>query len=81
MLQRIETEELRAFCDCPSRYQLLDLTGVALGSFFMMDGLRRFKKPGEQPWASIGVALGGFMVWVHSRRFVAGSELGTRWES
>lgn len=77
LLNRIETEEIRAFCECPSQFQVLDFTGTALGTFFALDGIRRFKKEGEQPWAGISIVLGGFMIYVHSRRFVRGSELGT----
>ena len=80
IFNQVQTEELRAFCDCPTKFQTLDFLGVALGSYFAIDGVRRFKDEGEQPWASVSIGLGALMIWIHSRRFVYGSELGTRFE-
>ena len=79
-VQRLQTEELRAFCECPAKFQVLDFTGSALGTYFALDGLRRFNTKGEKTFAAISIFLGGWMVWIHTRRFVFGSQLGTRFE-
>tara|TARA_Y100000296_G_C5106684_1_gene222933 strand:- start:477 stop:725 length:249 start_codon:yes stop_codon:yes gene_type:complete len=80
MLQILELEEIRANCNCPARFHLGDFLGVGLATFFTVDALRRWHRPGEKVWAASSIFLASWMVWIHSRRFVYGSELGIQWE-
>ena len=80
MLNQLELEELRAFCQCPARRHLSDLLAVGLAGFFGFDALRRVGKPGEAVWALTSVTLAVWIAWIHGRRYYDGSELGRRWE-
>ena len=79
MLKELELEEIRSFCQCPARYQIGDLLGVGLASFFAFDGLRRISEPEEQVWAIASIGLASWMGWIHGKRFYYGSKLGSRW--
>lgn len=79
MLKKLELEEMRAVCDCPAKFQTLDLLGTGLAAFFALNGLRQFQHPGEKPWAVVQIGLAGWMAWIHTKRFKYGSELGIQW--
>lgn len=47
----------------PRKFEVIDLLGFALGSYFLYDGVT-----GKGPqWVSI--SLGAIMMYIHSRRF------------
>lgn len=80
LLHDLELEEIRANCNCPARFHLGDFLGVGFASFFAIDGLRRWNEPGERFWAASSIFLASWMTWIHTKRFIYGSELGIRWE-
>jgi len=80
MLTRLELDEMRAWCDCPAKFQVMDMFGTGLAVFFGLNGLRQWREPGGKPWAGAQIFLASWMAYVHTRRFIYGSEMGTRWE-
>ncbi|MCP4410653.1 MAG: hypothetical protein GY807_23515 [Gammaproteobacteria bacterium] len=58
-------QELRAgWLGIGDPYQPIDFLGMAMGGYFIYDGVTRR----GAPW--VGIALGAIMVYIHSRRFV-----------
>lgn len=80
MLTQLQLDEMRAWCDCPASFQVMDMFGTGLATFFAINGFRQWQRPGEKPWAAMQIFLAGWMSWIHTRRFLYGSEMGTRWE-
>lgn len=64
MITELIAEELRNAAGAPHRYQLLDFLGVGLGSWFILETLRR----PDPTWAN--VALGAIMIYIHAQRFL-----------
>jgi len=79
MLKQLELDEMRAWCDCPAQFQIMDFLGTALAAFFAINGIRQFNEPGEQVWSGTQIFLAGWMAWIHTRRFIYGSTMGARW--
>ncbi len=64
MPQDLIKQDLRSgWLEIGQKWQTLDFIGVALGSYFIYDGVTR-KAP---PWLTI--SLGAIMVYIHSQRF------------
>ena len=80
MLTQLQLDEMRAWCDCPAKFQVMDMFGTGLAVFFGLNGLRQWREPGGKPWAGAQIFLASWMAYVHTRRFIYGSEMGTRWE-
>jgi len=74
MINQLIKEELRSNCNCPKKFQLLDFGGVALGTFFIIDSIRRIKR-GENGFAKVELGLGFIMALIHSTRFFYAKEL------
>ena len=77
MINQLLKEELRSVCNCPKKFQLLDLGGAAFGIFFIIDGLNRLKEEGNG-WAGVELAVGAIMTIVHSTKFFYKDELGVK---
>ncbi len=59
----VKTEMRGGWLGIPEPFEVIDFLGVALGSYFMYDGVTR---KGPQ-WLTIG--LGAIMIYIHSQRF------------
>lgn len=64
MNELIKQEMRGGWLGMPRPFELIDLLGIALGSYFIYEGVT-----GKGPqW--ITISLGAIMVYIHSRRFV-----------
>lgn len=52
----------------PSRFSVLDLSGAGLGAFMGYLGVRELRR-GQNWQGYTALALGGVMIWIHTRRF------------
>ena len=65
---KIMSEELKNFCNCPEKYQLIDFLGAGLGAFFIIqNGI--FLKRKFSYWNLAGLGLGVLMFYIHTARF------------
>lgn len=72
VVDQLITEELRNAAGTPQKFQLLDFLGVGLGTWFIVETLRR-----RDP-SYVNVGLGAIMIYIHSQRFlVAPQEVRT----
>lgn len=68
IIDRIENEELRNFCNCPKEYQLIDFFGAFLGAFFLVQNAIFLSK--RFNYLNIaGIGLGAIMFYIHTARF------------
>jgi len=77
MINQLFKEELRSVCNCPKKFQLLDIGGAAFGIFFMIDGFNRLNK-GTSGWAGVELAVGAIMALVHTTKFFHKDQLGIK---
>lgn len=62
-------EEIKANCECPEKFQLMDAAGAAFGIFFFVDGVRRLAKKESKVAPVAEIFFGTLMAWIHSQRF------------
>jgi len=83
LLKRMELEEIKAQCNCPSKFQIMDYFGAAFGILFFIDGAGRIirvkKDTGKiSAGAVMELFFGSVAFYLHSRRFVYAEDLGIR---
>lgn len=65
MNELVKIELRQGWLGVPKAYQPFDAIGVAMGGYFLWDGVRT---PRPTSWVSIG--LGAVMIYIHTQRFL-----------
>lgn len=77
MFCRIKNEELKNFCNCPEKYQLIDFFGAGMGTFFIIKNAYQMKKNGYSHLNAVGLGVGTIMAYIHTARFFWAEDVKT----
>ncbi len=75
VLCQLKNEEIRNYCNCPKKFQLIDGLGAGLGIFFVISNIRGLKNQGFNGWNAVGLGLGSIMLYIHTARFFWAEEI------